>query len=318
MLCGRAHTPCCPHRRSGGIWGLVRWVSQKADGAEGWDDSWVRLLHMSTALRRETRSLLGTRPRLPAVAPSPPARVGERRSERVAALAVAATVGEGDGGHVSSAGSAAESSDGEEAGSGGASDEATTQGQAAVEEVLQWKRSRGKLWGLVRWEPDAVLGEHPVEWKEERALGSHWVAIGRAAVRGSSRRRTSAVGGGAPSDRSSAAAARRSAQDEAATKVVAQALAERKARDRRAVGRSARATIAGEKRGATSAGGGEGGRPRTRASQGVGVGGVKRGCGAGSPSGGAIAARAAEEEEARVSRTSRAAGPKRRLWRDVA
>ena len=45
--------------------------------------------------------------------------------------------------------------------------------------MLQWKRSRGKLWGLVRWEPDLVLGEHPVEWKEERALGSHWVAIGR-------------------------------------------------------------------------------------------------------------------------------------------
>ena len=308
-------------RQAGGIWGLVRWVSQKADGAEGWDDSWVRLLHMSAELRRETRSLLGTRPRLPAVAPLPPARVGERRSERVAALAAAATVGEGYGGHVSSAGSAAESSDGEGSGSGGACDEATTQGQAAVEEVLQWKRSRCKLWGLVRWEPDVVLREHPVEWKEERALGSHWVAIGRAAVQGSLRRRTSAVGGGVPSDRSSAApaAARRSAQDEEATKVVAQALAERMARDRRAVARSARATIAGEKRGATSAGGGEGGRPRTRASQGVGVGGVKRGCGAGSPSGGAIAARAAEEEEeARVSRTSRAAGPKRRLWRDVA
>ena len=139
-----------------------------------------------------------------------------------------------------------------------------------MEEVLQWKRSRGKLWGLVRWEPDAVLGEYPVEWKEERALGSHWVAIGRAAVQGSSRRRTSAVGGGAPSDRSSAAAARCSAQDEAAAKVVALALAERMARDRRVVARSARATIAGEKRGATSAGGGEGGRPRMRASQGVG------------------------------------------------
>ena len=304
-------------RRSGGIWGLVRWVSQKVDGAEGWDDSWVRLLHMSAELRRETRSLLGTRPRLVAVAPSPPARVGERRSERVAALAAAAIVGEGDGGHVSAAGSAAESSDGEGSGSGGACDEATTQGQAAVEEVLQWKRSRGKLWGLVRWEPDAVLGEHPVEWKEERALGSYWVAIGRAAVQGSTRRRTRAVGGGAPSDRSSAAAARRSEQDVAAAKVVAQALAERKARDRRAVERSARVAIAGDKRGATSAGGGEGCRPRTRASQGVGVGGVKRGCGAGSPSGGAIAARASEEEEARVSRTARAAGPKRRLWRDV-
>ena len=35
-------------------------------------------------------------------------------------------------------------------------------------------------------------------------------------------------------------------------------------------------------------------------------------------SGGAIAARTSEEEEARVSRTARAAGPKRRLWRDVA
>ena len=134
----------------------------------------------------------------------------------------------------------------------------------------------------------------------------------------STRRRTGAVGGGAPSDRSSAAAARRSEQDKAAAKVVAQALAERKARDRWAVKRSARVVIAGDKRGATSAGGGEACRPRTRASQGVGVGGVKRGCGAGSPSGGAIAARASEEEEARVSRTARAAGPKRRLWRDVA
>ena len=120
-------------RRSGGIWGLVRWVSQKVDGAEGWDDSWVRLLHMSAELRRKTRSLLGARLRLPAAAPLPPPRVGERRSERVAALAVAATVGEGDGGHVSVAGSSADSSDGEEAGRSGASGAAAMQGQAAVE-----------------------------------------------------------------------------------------------------------------------------------------------------------------------------------------
>ena len=190
--------------------------------------------------------------------------VGERRSERVAALAVAATVGEGDGGHMSSAESSAESSDGEEAGRSGASEAAAMQGQAVVAEVLQWKRSRGKLWSLVRWEPDSVLGEYPVEWKEERALGSHWVAIGRAAVRVITRRRTGAVGGGAPSDRSSAAAARRSEQDEVAAKVVVQALAERKARDRRAVDRSARVVIAGGKRGAASAGGGEAGRPRRR------------------------------------------------------
>ena len=57
---------------------------------------------------------------------------------------------------------------------------AAMQGQAVVVEVLQWKRSRGKLWGLVRWEPDSVLGEYPVEWKEERALGPHigWPLVG--------------------------------------------------------------------------------------------------------------------------------------------
>ena len=48
-------------RRSGGIWGLVRWVSTQAERLPGWEDSWVRLLHMSADLRRDTRRLLGTR-----------------------------------------------------------------------------------------------------------------------------------------------------------------------------------------------------------------------------------------------------------------
>ena len=35
-------------------------------------------------------------------------------------------------------------------------------------EVREWKRVRGgRLWGLVRWEPDPVAGEFPLDWLEE-------------------------------------------------------------------------------------------------------------------------------------------------------
>ena len=47
-------------RRTGGIWGLVRWVSTQVDRLPGWEDSWVRLFHMSADLRCETRRLLGS------------------------------------------------------------------------------------------------------------------------------------------------------------------------------------------------------------------------------------------------------------------
>ena len=50
------------------------------------------------------------------------------------------------------------------------------------------------------------------------------------------------------------------------------------------------------------AAGGEAGRPRTRASQGVGASGVERACGVGSPEGATVAAREAEEAEASRSR----------------
>ena len=50
-------------RRAGGIWGLVRWVSTQVDRLPGWEDSWVRLLHMSADLRCETRRLLGSHQR---------------------------------------------------------------------------------------------------------------------------------------------------------------------------------------------------------------------------------------------------------------
>ena len=39
--------------------------------------------------------------------------------------------------------------------------------------VGRWTSVRGKLWGLVRWEPVPETGEHPAEWVEERNLGAH-------------------------------------------------------------------------------------------------------------------------------------------------
>ena len=64
------------------------------------------------------------------------------------------------------------------------SDGCSSDGQAQVEvegqpvaEVLGWKRVRGKLWGLVRWEPHALTGEWPTEWRPERDIGADLVKV---------------------------------------------------------------------------------------------------------------------------------------------
>jgi hypothetical protein len=121
-------------RRAGGIWGLVRWVSSKVSGAQGLDDFWVRLLHMSADSRGETRRLLGSRPRLPPAAPTPTARVGERRSVRVAALAAGVAAGAAAGGRVAkSASDSALDSNGEGTSSVGAEGEVALEGTLVAE-----------------------------------------------------------------------------------------------------------------------------------------------------------------------------------------
>ena len=152
---------------------MVRWVSAQADRLPDWEDSWVRLLHLSADLRCETRRLLGSQRRPPPADAAPVVRVGERRSERVAAglttvAAVAASPpqgGGGGGGGISDGGDSSGSGEGEAAG-------AEAEG-FAVAEVREWKRDRGRLLGLGRWEPDPVLGEFPLEWKGEKDLGAH-------------------------------------------------------------------------------------------------------------------------------------------------
>ena len=301
-------------RRSGGIWGLVRWVSAQVERLPGWEDSWVRLLHMSADLRRDTRRLLGTRQRRLPAASRPIGRVGERRSGRVAAkvAAVAAAAEERD--RDGRAASDAESVCAGDDVSGAEEEVAIAAGEALVAEVREWKRARGRLWGLVRWEPDPVDGEFPLEWVEERHLGAHWVSEGRAAtrrVRGSGRGRAAADVAALRKAKTAAACASESLASVAA-EAKARAEVEVVARRARAVVRGER-PLAGGKRASGLEAGGEVGRPRTRASQGVGVSGVKRDCGAGSPSGATVAARSVEEEEARCSR---AAGvrSRRQLW----
>lgn len=69
---------------------MVRWVSTQVDRLPGWENPWVRLLHMSADLRCETRRLLGSPRRSPPAASILVVRVGVRRSERVAASMAAA------------------------------------------------------------------------------------------------------------------------------------------------------------------------------------------------------------------------------------
>ena len=49
-----------------------------------------------------------------------------------------------------------------------------------VAAVLRWKRVKGKLLGLVRWEPGSVSGEFPPEWRGESDLvseGRAWMGL---------------------------------------------------------------------------------------------------------------------------------------------
>ena len=62
-----------------------------------------------------------------------------------------------------------------------------------VAEVREWKRVKGKLWGLVRCgspRSGSCAGEFPLVWREERDLGAFWVARGKAATRSSAKRRS--------------------------------------------------------------------------------------------------------------------------------
>ena len=269
-------------RRSGGIWGLVPWVSAQVERLPGWEDSWVRLLHMSADLRRDTRRLLGTRQRRLPAASRPIVRVGERRSGRVAAkvAAVAAAVEERER-DVRAASDAESACAGDDA-SGSDEEVAIAAGEALVAEVREWKRARGRLWGLVRWEPDPVDGEFPLEWMEERHLRAHWVAEGRsrAATRGAriTGRVRAAADVAALRKAKTAAACASESRTSVAAVAKARAEAEVVARRARAVVRGELPLARGGKRASGLEAGCEVGRPRTRASQGVGVSGVKRDC----------------------------------------
>ena len=46
--------------------------------------------------------------------------------------------------------------------------------------VLRWKRVKGRLLGLVRWEPDPASSEFPPEWRGESDLGADLVSEGKA------------------------------------------------------------------------------------------------------------------------------------------
>ena len=68
---------------------------------------------------------------------------------------------------------------------------------AVVREVVKWKRVRGTLQGLVRWEAGAEGTEWPLEWKQEKDLGAAWVRKGRQVLAG--RKRCAATRGAARS-----------------------------------------------------------------------------------------------------------------------
>ena len=136
----------------------------------------------------------------------------------------------------------------------------------------------------------------------KKYLGAFWVAKGKAATRAPAGRRTAADRATTAAGRAAAMAVRRGALADATAEAAARAAEVVAAREQRVEARGGRA-IARCERGVTDASSGEAARPRTRASQGVGVSGaIKRDCGAGSPSGATIAAREAEEVEACRSR----------------
>ena len=232
---------------------------------------------------------------------APVVRVGEKRSERVAAglatvAAVAAAPPQGGG-----AGSGEISDGGGSSGSGECDAAGAEAEEVAVAEVRKWKRVRGTLWGLVSWEPDPVLGEFPLEWKAERDLGAHWVARGRALTRAAGRVRAGAGRAAGAVGGVEAEAARRAARIAAEVLSASRLVEEAAARERRALARGG-GQSAGVKRCSGDAAGGEAAGPRTRVSQGAGASGVKRACGVGSPEGATVAAREAEEAEASRSR----------------
>ena len=172
-------------RRAGGVWGLVRWVSARADRLPNCGRT--RGLGSCTCLLTCAARRAGSSVRGPGRE-----RVGERRSERVAAglatvAVVAAAPPQGGG-----AGSGEIFDGGGSSGSGECDAAGAEAEEVAVAEVRKWKRVRGRLWGLVSWEPDPVLGEFPLEWKAERDLGAHWVARGRALTRAAGRVRAGA------------------------------------------------------------------------------------------------------------------------------
>ena len=122
------------------------------------DDQWVRLVDMSILLRAEAKGLLPLRRRR-LLAAAPDMEAGVRRSgrapgagsrsaravaawKRLVTCAVALSVRKVAGQAVG----AVEVEEGH-----------------PVAAVLRWKRVRGKLVGLVRWEPDPVTGEFPPE-----------------------------------------------------------------------------------------------------------------------------------------------------------
>ena len=323
--------------RSGGVWGLARFVGHAAA-----DDLWVRLIDMSITLRAEAKGLLPVRRRRLSAA-ALEGGAGVRRSGRVP----------GAGGRSVRAVAAWErlvtraTALSVRKGAGLAADVMEVEEGCPVAAVLRWKRVKGKLVGLVRWEPDPVTGEFPPEWKGEGDLGADLVSEGRTwlSLHGGSRARRRA---------SSSSAARRRPAAQATPQVAVSPAGPVRAsgRDGRAEARDAKRAASAapaRKRGlrspeegwpagrrarvgvgqgvvlerggsgtATKRGGGDGGvaplrRVSAREQQ---RGGAKRDYGEGSPSGSSVAARAAVESVAVVSRRE-STRSRRALWAEA-
>ena len=272
--------------KSGGVWGLARFAGHAAA-----DDQWVRLVDMSLPLRAEARGLLPLRRRrLLAVAPTVVA--GVRRSgralgecsrsaravaawRRIVTRAVALSIR-------AAAGQAVGVVDVEEGHS--------------LAAVLRWKRVKGKLLGLVRWEPDPVTGEFLPEWKGENDLGVDLVREGRAVLGHRIGARASRRA------RLSGATSRSLAGQVSQTAVASSAdTAESSGRDERADARDAKRAASAAPVGKRGLGSSDEGRPapppaaRRMSARGQQLGGAKRDYGEGSPSGSSVAARAAAE-----------------------
>ena len=219
-----------------------------------------------------------------------------------------------------------------------------------VAAVLRWKRVKGKLLGLVRWEPDPVTGEFPPEWRGESDLGADLVSEGRAwmGLHGGSRarRRASSVSAArrlpaaqvtsqaAASPAGTGEASRRGARAEARdTRRAASAAPARKrglhsSDDGRPAGRRARVGVdqgvvserggrgAAAKRGGEERGGALPLVARRVSARGQQLGGAKRDYGEGSPSGSSVACRAAVEGSAVASRRE-STRSRRALWAEA-